>query len=115
MASWGHSEMAALQDICREAPDAGLRAAQTSVVARVGPAAVGADAQNGTLLNVPVVSEKVGDLLVPHLVRQASNLHSYLVFLLDCNYTQLLIDSDSIFTYICWFGRGHCQEGVVDS
>ena len=44
MASWGHSEMAALQDICREAPDAGLRAAQPSVVARVGPAAVGADA-----------------------------------------------------------------------
>ena len=47
MASWGHSEMAALQDICREAPDAGLRAAQTSVVARVGPAAVGADAPAG--------------------------------------------------------------------
>ena len=45
-ASWGHSEMAALQDI-REAPDAGLRAAQTSVVARVGPAAVGADAPAG--------------------------------------------------------------------
>ena len=47
MASWGHSEMAALQEICREAPDAGLRAAQTSIVARVGPAAVGADAPAG--------------------------------------------------------------------
>jgi len=49
--------------------------------------AISANAENGTLFNVPVVSEKVGDLLIPNLVRQASDFHSDFVFFLDYSYT----------------------------